>query len=281
MNILPITKVKIKYLRKVKVFLPKIKTRKNTFGIDEEGSVHFVYCIINKKNGNFYIGKHTSKGTPISYSEYTGSNKHLKNSIVKNGLAEFFMLIIKYFRTSEAAYAYEEKILTQALVSSIYCYNMQGGGKGFAAGNLNAVHALVAAGTHNLLKRADGTSHASDQIAKGINHFKRRKDGTSLSKDRVLRNTHNFLAIKPWDQYSATKNSKAVWYFAKEIFKIKTTYPDYGIVRIARELSDIAQSYNLRFSISPMDYMLRKFKQGWIPFKDKEWKRFRRTYAIN
>jgi hypothetical protein len=51
----------------------------------------------------------------------------------------------------------------------------------------------VAAGTHNLQRRADGTSLTSDRVKLGTNPFQTRKDGSSLAKDRVANGSHHFL----------------------------------------------------------------------------------------
>ena len=48
-------------------------------------------------------------------------------------------------------------------------------------------------GTHHLLRRSDGTSHATDRAAEGTHPFQKRKDGTSVSSDRVVSGTHRFL----------------------------------------------------------------------------------------
>lgn len=51
----------------------------------------------------------------------------------------------------------------------------------------------ISEGTHNLIKRPDGTSHASDRVSSGNHHFLKRKDGGSLASDRVKSGTHPFL----------------------------------------------------------------------------------------
>jgi len=43
----------------------------------------------------------------------------------------------------------------------------------------------ISDGTHHLLKRTDGTSHASDKVKSGTHIFSRKADGTSLTKTRT------------------------------------------------------------------------------------------------
>jgi hypothetical protein len=43
----------------------------------------------------------------------------------------------------------------------------------------------ISDGTHHLLKRPDGTSHASDKVKSGTHIFSRKADGTSLTKTRT------------------------------------------------------------------------------------------------
>jgi hypothetical protein len=43
----------------------------------------------------------------------------------------------------------------------------------------------LVAGTHNLMKRSDGTSMASDRVANGTHQGLKRPDGTSMASDRV------------------------------------------------------------------------------------------------
>lgn len=53
--------------------------------------------------------------------------------------------------------------------------------------------ARVENGTHNLMKRDDGTSLSSDRVKNGKHNLTKRTDGTSVSSDRVTFGTHHFL----------------------------------------------------------------------------------------
>jgi hypothetical protein len=138
-------------------------------------------------NGKFYIGKHTTKNLDDSYS---GSNRHLKNAIAKYGAANFVMFSLRYCSTSEKAYAYEERLISKELMESDKCYNHQGGGKGFASGIKHHVHAKVKNGTHNFLKRPDGSSVGRNttlaNVKSGKNPLLKRPDGSSVGGDTNL-----------------------------------------------------------------------------------------------
>lgn len=183
-------------------YIPNIKTKRNNFGYDSEGRVHFVYCIVNLVNSKFYIGKHTTDYDPnkVGYSFYHGTSKHLHNSMRKYGTNKFRMLILRYFRTPEKALEYETKVITKEFIESKYCYNLQGGGKAFACGEKHHIHKKVKDGTHNFLTRPDGTNVQTDRVLKGTNPFLRRPDGSSLTLDlnleRVKNGTHPFLKRK-------------------------------------------------------------------------------------
>lgn len=48
-------------------------------------------------------------------------------------------------------------------------------------------------GTHQLLKREDGSSVTKDRVDSGEHHFLKREDGSSISKDRVDSGEHHLL----------------------------------------------------------------------------------------
>ncbi|HET8688737.1 MAG TPA: HNH endonuclease signature motif containing protein [Methanosarcina sp.] len=57
----------------------------------------------------------------------------------------------------------------------------------------------IADGTHNLLRRADGTSHASDRVAAGTHNFQSeefKKLTQERQQNRVKKGTHNFLGAE-------------------------------------------------------------------------------------
>jgi hypothetical protein len=304
-----LTEENLKYAR---TFVPYLKTRKNSYG-ELNGLYHTCYCIINLVNSKCYFGKHSFCYDPSKYrvSQYKGSNfdiqgkKHLENSMLKYGLENFRMLVLKYFKTDEEAYAYETKLITKEMVNSKHCYNLQGGGKGFSSGYLNPNYLIgkdgftspqrtahkrskerdlpsqrigsdgltcnqrrVKAGNHNFLKRPDGTSGVKDRVNLGIHHTLKRKDGSSISSDRVKKGTHNFLGIKPWENCAATERSLATWKLANKVLKLHLVNPSFKRTAL-KKLLDKKLQKNL--SIDSIGKMLVKFKEGWLPNEDTRW----------
>lgn len=88
---------------------------------------HFVYKVINKVNGKFYIGKHSTNNLNDGY---LGSGVALANAIKKYGKENFERIILKFFPTAEEAFKYEAELVTQELITKGNCYNEKPGGSG-------------------------------------------------------------------------------------------------------------------------------------------------------
>jgi hypothetical protein len=90
---------------------------------------HYVYKIVNKINGKFYIGIHSTNNLD---DNYMGSGKALIAAIEKYGSIYFEKQILSIHETRDDA-LYEESILvTEDLVKNNDCYNLRtGGSSGF------------------------------------------------------------------------------------------------------------------------------------------------------
>ena len=88
---------------------------------------NFVYKTVNRENGKYYIGKHSTDDLDDGY---IGSGFALKTAISKYGKENFDLTVIKMFETPEEAYAYEEEIITKDVVSDKMSYNQRMGGTG-------------------------------------------------------------------------------------------------------------------------------------------------------
>ncbi len=75
-----------------------------------DGRYHFVYLTINKNNGMFYIGKHTSDALDDGY---VGSGGLLTAALKTYGSDCFDMMILGFFDTAHAATMTEAKIVDQ------------------------------------------------------------------------------------------------------------------------------------------------------------------------
>lgn len=95
---------------------------------------YYVYKIVNKLNGHYYYGVHSTKNLDDGYM---GSGVALHKAYEKYGEENFEKTIVKFFDTIEEAYEYEAEIVDEKLVRDKNCYNLCRGGKYF--NNLNMV----------------------------------------------------------------------------------------------------------------------------------------------
>jgi group I intron endonuclease len=92
---------------------------------------HYFYRTDNLINGKFYYGSG-------SRENYLGSGVSLNNAIKKYGRENFKINKLKYFKTREEAYNFEDKFLTLYKISNLEnSYNMKDCGKGAAFGEKN------------------------------------------------------------------------------------------------------------------------------------------------
>jgi hypothetical protein len=103
-------------------------------GVDSD-YIHYVYKIINKENGMFYIGiRSIPKLKNISPEEdnYWGSGIQICKAIKTLGKDSFNKEILFIFDTREEARLKEKELVTLDLVSSTKCYNLvEGGGENY------------------------------------------------------------------------------------------------------------------------------------------------------
>jgi hypothetical protein len=228
-----------------------------------------------------------------------------------HGEENFRLLILKYFRTSEEAYAYEGTLITQEIIRAKYCYNQQGGGKGFASGSLHFMHEKTKLGKNPWAKRPDGsssggdttklkielglykspwsmrpdgTSSASDKVKNGTFHSLRRPDGTSIGQEVTAAGKNPWSHEKPWDKNFHTQGSILAWFFAYKIYLVHINFPEYKTYKlrtVCNKLFKIKEIHETLFPVESIKCMLLKFKSGWNPKKDISWKLFRTRYLEN
>ena len=87
---------------------------------------HYCYETVNQINGHYYRGKCSTKDYTLYYP---GSGKLLKYALKKHGKENFKTEIIKFFDTSEEAYAFEKKFVVVNTVDP-NSYNLMPGGDG-------------------------------------------------------------------------------------------------------------------------------------------------------
>lgn len=86
-----------------------------------------VYKIINKINGNYYIGQHK---TDNLNDGYMGSGKCIDRAIGKYGIDNFEKQIIYIFNNAVDMIATERDIVNEIMLADPKCYNMKLGGTG-------------------------------------------------------------------------------------------------------------------------------------------------------
>ena len=90
--------------------------------------LHYFYKIINKLNGKFYYGIHSTYNLDDGYM---GSGSKLKYMYKKYGIENFEKEIIKFFNTRKECADYEAEVVTENLVLDDNCYNVKCGGEQF------------------------------------------------------------------------------------------------------------------------------------------------------
>ena len=90
---------------------------------------HYIYKIVNRTNGKFYIGCRSTKNNIYS-DTYFGSGTCIKSAIKKHGKKNFYKVIITQCETSQEKFETEALFVTSELINDPLCYNLQTGGLG-------------------------------------------------------------------------------------------------------------------------------------------------------
>jgi hypothetical protein len=88
---------------------------------------HYLYKIINRENGKFYIGVHSYKGDYYD-SKYWGSGCFSKDA--KKNPDKYLRVLICQAESRKEALELEALFVTQELVDDPMCYNLKTGGIG-------------------------------------------------------------------------------------------------------------------------------------------------------
>ncbi|MDX1371048.1 MAG: NUMOD3 domain-containing DNA-binding protein [Nitrososphaeraceae archaeon] len=88
---------------------------------------YYIYIIINKLNGKFYIGRRQSVLSPME-DPYMGSGKALKLAINKYGIENFHKEIITTANCLEELVQLEKLYVNKVTIKSPFCYNIVEGG---------------------------------------------------------------------------------------------------------------------------------------------------------
>jgi len=107
-----------------------IMVRKALYGSKKK--YHYLYKTVNKVNGCYYYGMHSTNNLEDGY---LGSGTYLKRSMNKYGKQNFELQILKYFNTRRELVEAEKVLITEKILQDKRTYNLVEGGQGFCTGS--------------------------------------------------------------------------------------------------------------------------------------------------
>lgn len=122
-----------------------------------DGRYHFLYSTINKTNGKYYLGIHSSNRVD---DNYLGSGYKLKLAIKKYGKENFKRQILFYADSREEILLLEQSMVTDKLLSDPLTYNVQKGGQGVRKTNLETGKIFTESGLASLREKRMGQNNA-------------------------------------------------------------------------------------------------------------------------
>ena len=160
-----------------------------------EKQIHYFYKIVNKINGHFYYGIHSTYNINDGYM---GSGRDIKNAIKEFGKENFEKEILKEFPSRLELLKYEKEIVDKILVKDKSCYNIIIGG----AGHPDTTELVtVTDGKTNFVVSIDDERYKSGElkgVTKGRAHYLD-EDGNVICitpKEAKLRGLRGFTAGK-------------------------------------------------------------------------------------
>lgn len=137
---------------------------------------HIIYKTINRIDGKFYIGAHSTHNLEDGYM---GSGKYLKRAIKLYGIEHFEREILFIFDSKEQMFAKEAEIVTEVFIASNNTYNLKPGGSG---GNPGIVGAFKGR-THSEETKEKIRKAASQQITTNEKRQKLSENCAMKNKD--------------------------------------------------------------------------------------------------
>lgn len=115
-----------------------------------EKKYNYFYKITNNLNSHYYYGVHC---TDDLNDGYMGSGKRLHYAYEKYGIENFTKEILKFFENKESTFQYEYDYITEEMIKSPDCYNIQGGGRG--KNSSGCVNVIDENGIHKQVSKDD------------------------------------------------------------------------------------------------------------------------------
>jgi hypothetical protein len=134
-----------------------------------EKRYHFIYKTTNLKNGNFYIGMHS---TDIINDGYLGSGNRLRRSIKRNGKENFSFEILEYFPDRITLAERENHIVNDDLLNDPKCMNLRVGGTGGFSHEQQLINSKRGCEKFlELMKNDEWRENRTKKIKKGLQIF--------------------------------------------------------------------------------------------------------------
>ena len=233
---------------------------------------NFVYKTINKVNGNFYFGVHSTNDLDDGY---LGSGKLISLAIAKYGIENFERHILKFHDNIMDAYLHEKKIVTEKLVKNRRCYNIALGGQGgntiagFSEYEKMKLTCKKSASAKGINKGSTNGMYGKSLIeAYGKETYEKFKINCSNSK---LGTKNGMYGIPPWEHPASTDETRLVWLNADNYFSYWVKNKHIGAVKLAK-------SQNVKRLSGPHQNLILKFRKGWVPWHDTKWVQWKRLY---
>lgn len=139
---------------------------------------HYIYKTINKINGKYYYGIHSSNDLN---DNYLGSGKNLKKDIKIFGKENFEKIILAVYYSREEILYIEKNVVTKHLINDENCYNIrQGGGARHFEGGRKYIP------SSDQKHRLKGIKRTKKQRISSINHSVRMKGKSPSNKMEII-----------------------------------------------------------------------------------------------
>lgn len=139
---------------------------------------HLIYKMVNKVNGHYYIGRHS---TINPLDDYYGSGVALSDAIRKYGLKQFRKEILGDFETYEKACIAEAELVPEEKchMNNPQCYNLTSGGRGGIDSHIGK--RCAATRMSRGYRHSEATRKLQSERAKGIPKSSSHKRSLSLN----------------------------------------------------------------------------------------------------
>jgi hypothetical protein len=182
---------------------------------------HFIYKTTDVRNGNFYIGMHSTNNLDDGY---IGSGTRLKHLIYKHGKDIFNMEILEFLPDKKSLRLRESELVTSDLILEEKCMNLKPGGYG---GFNNDTHQLKCS-------QAAGLKHA-ERMKKDDEYRKKYSD--KLSKSGKKRHKEGKLTnfTFDWTGRKHSEETKKKMSMIKKNVGLGETNSQFGTIWITKD----------------------------------------------